>query len=270
MGKEKKISFEQAVERMNCGRGLDFASLFDEFIDLALCLQCNNPTQRQTDLFNKMRSDDNFRDAFITAYTTYAEEAEDYKDPLGEPFMMRVSHGQHGQFFTPDTICEFMAEILDVNGETVNDPTCGSGRLLLAALRKSRKEGRDPWIYANDLSVTCSKMTLLNLLVNSARGEVSCGDALKMDLQNFTFYKIDRVRHVSKMIWVSTYWRYTLNDVKEVSEKRVAWVNEMLMRGFMTERDVCKSSEDEKNAIRIAKRAEIEKKGQQVQLSLFE
>jgi hypothetical protein len=71
--------------------------------------------------------------------------------------------------------------------------------------------------------MTCAKMCLLNFLVNSVDGEVTCGDALKLDWQNFTFFKIDKVRNLATGAVLSTYWQYTLSDVEKVFEKRQKW-----------------------------------------------
>ena len=71
--------------------------------------------------------------------------------------------------------------------------------------------------------MACAKMTLLNLLINSVDGEVTCGDALRLDYENFKFFKIDKVRNLATGAVLSTYWQYTLADVEEVSEKRQKW-----------------------------------------------
>ena len=62
--------------------------------------------------------------------------------------------------------------ILDCNladGQTVIDPTCGSGRMLLAAAKRNRHA----LFYGADLDVTCCKMTLINMLFNSLTGEIT-------------------------------------------------------------------------------------------------
>jgi hypothetical protein len=105
----------------------------------------------------------------------------------------------------------------------VNDPACGSGRNLLKALEIARSEGKEIELYANDLSLTCAKMTLLNFMINSVAGEVSCGDALKLDYENFTFFKIDKIRNLVTGAVFSTYWEYTLANVNEIEEYRRKW-----------------------------------------------
>lgn len=225
--KRTKKDLETAIEKMAIGGNNNFADCFHNFLDLALSYFCNNMDERQMALRKRVEENEDFRNAYQEALEAYGDCAENYHDPMGDMFMEKISHGQHGQFFTPESICTLSAEILGVgdaeDGQTINDPTSGSGRMLLKALQIARAKGREPILYANDLSMTCAKMCLLNLLVNSVDGEVTCGDALKMDLENFTFFKIDKVRNLDAGAVLSTYWQYTLADVEKVSEKRQKW-----------------------------------------------
>ena len=66
-------------------------------------------------------------------------EAASWYDALGDLFMALSSRkGQQaqGQFFTPVHICDLMVMCTETDekktGQRINDPTCGSGRLLLA------------------------------------------------------------------------------------------------------------------------------------------
>lgn len=225
---------EKAIEAMGYGTGRSFSDVFDDFLEMSLAMLCNNPNDHQRKLLQETLSKEGKRTAFLAALSAYGECAENYHNPLGEMFMLRISHGQNGQFFTPEHICEFMAKIIEPQGETINDPTCGSGRLLLAGLKIARENGEEPIIYANDLSYTCARMCLLNLLVNCARGEVSCGNSLLMDISNIRFFRIDRVM-MPNGAYVSTYWQYTLADVCEVDKLRDEWRMKMLGNGLWVE-----------------------------------
>lgn len=225
---------EKAIEAMGAGTGRSFADLFDDFLEMSLAMLCNNPSEHQRKLLQSTLSDERKRTAFLTALSAYGEAAENYHDPLGDAFMYRISHGQNGQFFTPEHVCDFMARVLDLQNETMTDPCCGSGRFMLAGLKVARENGQEPIIYANDLSYTCARMCLLNLLVNCARGEVSCGNSLLMDISNFRFFRIDRVM-MPNGAYVSTYWQYTLADVCEVDKLRGEWRMKMLGQGLWVE-----------------------------------
>ena len=57
---------------------------------------------------------------------------DDIKGIAFEQFLGKTFRGELGQFFTPRTIVDFMTDILDPEeGETICDPTCGSGGFLI-------------------------------------------------------------------------------------------------------------------------------------------
>ena len=83
-----------------------------------------------------------------------------------------------GQFFTPPHSCGLMVLCTDTRekttGKRINDPTCGSGRLLLAY--HVRHPGN--YLVAEDISRTCCLMTVCNMLVHGCIGEVIHHDSL--------------------------------------------------------------------------------------------
>lgn len=102
-----------------------------------------------------------------------------YYDAFGDMFMEYLSFGKNGQFFTPQPICDMISamQLTQVeNGKSVCDPTCGSGRMLLAAA----KINRNLWFYGSDIDLLCCKMTVLNLAINSLKGEIVWGDPLQL------------------------------------------------------------------------------------------
>lgn len=236
-----QLTLEKAIERLDPRGMTSFPDLFYNFLDLQLSFLCNNPSEEQNRLRIRVCEDDQYRQALIDAMRCYGEAAEDYHDPLGDIFMYRISHGHNGQFFTPEHICDFMARITDPSKERIADPCCGSGRLLLAALKISRENGYEPQLYANDISITCSKMALLNILINCAGGEVTCGDGLKLDYENYLFYKIDRIRPFFGGAAISTYWQYTLNNITDVEKMRTAWWEARYSEGWISANQPTKS-----------------------------
>lgn len=67
------------------------------------------------------------------------KDDESWYDPFGDLYMSlssRTGQRMQGQFFTPAPICDLMVACTGtgekVQGKRMNDPTCGSGRLLLA------------------------------------------------------------------------------------------------------------------------------------------
>ncbi|RAX54903.1 N-6 DNA methylase [Helicobacter sp. 16-1353] len=65
--------------------------------------------------------------------------SDDIKGIAFEHFLGTTFRGELGQFFTPRTIVDFMVEVLDPKeGETVCDPTCGSGGFLIKSFEYIR------------------------------------------------------------------------------------------------------------------------------------
>lgn len=102
-----------------------------------------------------------------------------YSDVLGEYFMQCVGGNQKtGQYFSPTTICDFMAEITGddepVIGKRVYDPACGSGRMLLSFAKKNP----DNLFFGTDISQTCAHMSVLNCFLNGLRAEITWANGL--------------------------------------------------------------------------------------------
>lgn len=233
--------FEQCVERLIVDNRYQFGECFDNFLNLFLSSFCNNPNDQQQKIWRYMCGNANFRKSYTDALDAYSEMTDDYADPLGDLFMCRVSHGEKGQFFTPSSLIELMNKITDTGnaeGETIYDPACGSGRTVLNALKCAREKGCEPDINANDISMMCAKMTLCNLLTNSAGGIVTCGDALRLNWDDFVFFKIDRIRNCFDGKVLSTYWQYTTATVDEVEEQRRQWYRDILLKGWVKYRRI--------------------------------
>lgn len=120
-----------------------------------------------------------------------------FNDNLGEIFM-RCNLGNKiaGQFFTPYHVSELMArasmdeslvrEKTDKNEIiTINDPACGGGGMLIAALEVLRSFGvnyaRDCFIEANDIDIRCVHMTYLQLSLAGAPAIVRHQDTFSRD-----------------------------------------------------------------------------------------
>ena len=128
--------------------------------------------------------------AHLLAHLTLGLQTE--RDFLG-PIAAELSalNGAAGQFFTPWTVCEMMAEmslqgctdIIQQRGFiTVQEPACGSGAMALAAAKVLREKTHDVerqlFVEATDVSDTCFKMTYLQLALMNIPARVICGNAL--------------------------------------------------------------------------------------------
>lgn len=120
-------------------------------------------------------------DYFASAWALlYQETKEKDKDILGTIYEERIGFGERGQFFTPTHIADAMAK-MTVKGclkpnQTVCDPCCGSGRMLLAAA----KECPDAIFYGTDIDIRCAKMAAINMFLFNLNAEITWGNSLAM------------------------------------------------------------------------------------------
>jgi len=174
-------------------------TVFDDFLtmSMAVCTQSLN-TKKSWYEDEYMTTIDKYKDselrfefpkAFAYMITEMEERFDDSfgNDVLGEFFEQHISNGRNGQFFTPYPVCRFMASITATDRKLeenaikerplrILDPSCGSGRMLLAT---HRTIGPGDEYYGIDIDRTCVKMTALNLFFNGVwNSEVMCANAL--------------------------------------------------------------------------------------------
>lgn len=129
-------------------------------------------------------------DHIVKAFGTLVMAMEETRrDILGDVFMGAVSRGENGQFFTPHSVCDLMADMtVEETHETISicDPAVGSGGTLLSASRKA-PFGRFTGV---DIDHRCVKMTAINLALYGLKGTVVHGDALS--LESWSAYEIGR------------------------------------------------------------------------------
>lgn len=127
--------------------------------------------------------------AFLTDEMTHRLDSSEGWDVLGEYYELNLPRKGLSQFFTPWTLCQFMAqsacEAARENKENgsrplrILDPSCGSGRILMAV---SRISGATQEYYGIDIDHTCAKMTALNLFLSGLfQTETMWGNALARD-----------------------------------------------------------------------------------------
>lgn len=175
------------------GRRFDLARVFEDFLTLAVC------TVHQVNIVSRLQDKDADNEKlYLDAIKPYSRDElnqfakllslvqlsvydQPYSDLLGQYFTEHITRGRNGQYFTPESVCELMARMQGadkgINGKRIYDPACGSGRLLL----QFAKTAPNNYFFANDVSLTCSKMSSLNFMFNGLRGEVACMNTLSME-----------------------------------------------------------------------------------------
>jgi len=87
------------------------------------------------------------------------------------------------EFYTNRTVVHLMTEMLDVQpGESVYDPTCGSGGMLLSCithLRRHRKEWRNVKLYGQERNLMTSSIARMNCFLHGIEDfRIERGDTL--------------------------------------------------------------------------------------------
>ena len=87
------------------------------------------------------------------------------------------------EFYTNRTVVHLMTELLDVQpGESVYDPTCGSGGMLLSCithLRQQRKEWRNVKLYGQERNLMTSSIARMNCFLHGIEDfRIERGDTL--------------------------------------------------------------------------------------------
>lgn len=199
--KKAQADFEKALDQL--ARTQSLWSVFEDFLDYSLLmLRWQDRNESHFDELRQRYPDPTQHKLFAEAFYALADVADNdgqgFHDPFGDYFMEHFGNKFKGQFFTPDTITEFMAAIAISDdtpaGTTVCDPSCGSGRTLLSAAKHNRLMK----FYAADIDINCCKMTAINMLMNSMEGEVAWMDSLRME--HWKSWHIRRVPFAGKYL----------------------------------------------------------------------
>ncbi|MEO1262061.1 MAG: N-6 DNA methylase [Bacteroidota bacterium] len=183
--------FEREMDVL--GRRYGLSRVFNDFLTVSMC------SVHQTNIASRLKEKDPENEALymdtikpysrnelsqfgkLLAYLQLCVYQEPYSDLLGQYFTEHITKGHNGQFFTPTSVSMLMSQLTaseePPKGKRVYDPACGSGRLLL----EFAKAAPANFFYANDVSLTCAKMTSLNFMFNGLRGEVACMNTLSME-----------------------------------------------------------------------------------------
>jgi len=91
-----------------------------------------------------------------------------------------------GEFYTPRSVIRLMIEILDPrSGETIYDPACGTGGMLLGAVQHVRESGNNVkllWgkLYGQEKNLTTSSIARINLFLHGIEDfQIVRGDTLR-------------------------------------------------------------------------------------------
>ena len=197
--------------------------IFIDFLDYVLLVMKWWEQDRDFSYFEKRYGDDYPK--LMEMLNLFSEASdnggEGCRDALGDLFMNLVSHGRNGQYFTPDDLCGMISDVTAPNlkdNQSVLDPTCGSGRMLLGAARRNRKA----FFFGCDIDTTCCKMAVINLLINTLQGEIALMNSLSMEYTKSWKVTFKNVLGVNMPTYTvienkeeSTLWQMHMNSFKK-------------------------------------------------------
>jgi len=148
----------------------------------------NRYTKEQAEEFSKLL-------AFLVL--RLEQESQDF---LGQVYMsLNLGSQANGQYFTPYSVCKFMAEINFTEIEsfqnnqliTLSEPCCGSGALIIAFAQTLREHNinyqQKLFVDAIDISEMCFKMTYIQLSLLGIPAKVIQGDSLSLKFQQVLY-----------------------------------------------------------------------------------
>ena len=132
----------------------------------------------------------------LAAYVVMALEDNPEQDFLGSVFMeLNLGNKSTSQFFTPYHICELMAKVTEEDVAaivkekgyiTINDPCCGAGATLIAAVNEARKQlekvnlnfQNHVLVAAQDIDETVALMCYIQLSLLGVAAYIKVGNSL--------------------------------------------------------------------------------------------
>jgi hypothetical protein len=177
----------------------DLRTVFNDFLTLSICACSQNPLtglSHDEELYLETIAPyktDTLRYHFPKMFAQLTCEMEQRvgsdigNDVLGDYYEQHLYRKGAAQYFTPWPVCSLIAkstiDIVDMHATReplrILDPTCGSGRMLLAA---ARENGPEHEYYGIDIDNTCVRMSAINMFLNGIfHSEVMCSDALSAD-----------------------------------------------------------------------------------------
>ena len=157
-----------------------------------------------------------------------------------------LTNKKAGEFYTPRPIVRLMVRMLQPHsGETVYDPACGTGGMLLETLHYVREHGGDDRLmlgrlYGQEKNLTTAAIARMNLFLHGAEDfQVVRGDTLR----NPAFFSGDRLASFDCVIanppfslsswgedaWSSDPWGRNIAGTPSASYGDWAWVQHMIV-----------------------------------------
>lgn len=174
--------------------------VFDDFMHATVCAFSMGRMEDQLEDIMR-RYDERERSIFgkalgalVKAYDSLSDSEGGWNDPLGiffEEYNAKFGRDAMGQFFTPKSLCDLMASLTYVPStepRSISDPSCGSGRNLIAYDRMDPMNRMRNTYVGQDLDRRCVMMCTINLVMYGMRGYVIHMNTISMEI--FGGYRI--------------------------------------------------------------------------------
>lgn len=200
VGLDNRIK-ELVKDFQNIGMRYSVSNVFTDYLILISCAVSNSVDKLHFDEREKMYLDtikkynEDEQKQFVAIHKKVVETMEQSlyeKDVLGEIFhALNLSNSWNGQFFTPMHVAKLMADITfnDAENEvkrqgfiTIQEPTCGSGVMMIAAANTLSAKKLNPsynmCVLAIDNDIRCAMMAYIQLSYLGIPAVVVHGDSL--------------------------------------------------------------------------------------------
>lgn len=149
-----------------------------------------------------------------------------------------------GEFFTPRPVVHLLVKILDPRpGETIVDPACGSGGMLVEAVNAVRESGGDPrtlQLRGQEVNLTTSAIAKMNLYLHGLEDfEIKRGDTFREPrfLDRGTLARFDMVianppfslQNWGAASWANDPYRRVICAVPPAKNADYAWIQHMVV-----------------------------------------
>ncbi|WP_281239931.1 N-6 DNA methylase [Flavobacterium praedii] len=168
------------------------SQVFDDFLGMAVCAYSLGKSEDiYLDIAKKYNEEElkGFANALGGLVLDHEKQniSVQWKDFLGNYFEeFGQSNSKMGQFFTPTSICNLMAYFTNDNlkeeTQTVNDPSCGSSRNLIAHAMKNPNNRFNFFYVGQDLDKRCCLMSVLNFVMFGLSGVVIYMNCLSLEI----------------------------------------------------------------------------------------
>lgn len=107
---------------------------------------------------------------------------DDFIGRIYEYFVNKFSEQgaqESGMFFTPESLVELIARIVEPDSGILLDPACGSGGMFIAAMRLAKDRGIDPkklTIKGHEKIIETSTLCRMNLAVHGISNNIATGE----------------------------------------------------------------------------------------------